>query len=487
MKFNKKDSYFYLSIAVYALWICINYEKLTHPIFMDALDYLFILRENSFFSSSVWSSNFFRLVDGHPPLVTVPYSFLVYVTGSIFTVKTIFLLINLAAFQFFFLWARKLSTPLWITGIFAGLLLFSPVHSHLLTRPIGDFLGFSLLLGWLFYRYKNKNIKSMLILLMAMMIRETHALPAIVFLIILLFEKENWKTAWVEIIPGMVLAFFFLLSKIMTGDWYQFTGKSTFNQFNQEKLLNFMSNWLNPGRTIMPFLVLLAGYPLIRKSSFKRLFPLAALTILSSMVLFFPYLSLHPKTRLLTPYLAPAVIVFLFYFRVIGEMPWFKKYPLIVSALISIGWVDYNSFTSAIRRETHLDRIEVFYSFVENINAEDALVSGTFPFLIYTAYPVYGYPELPSIEKSRAFTKHVLEYNFKFKKNALLRHEKVIFFLDHGFLETTKPYICSMVDTCPIFSLEFAGDQYMFFIKGYSEKEIRKAWLKMSDALNKSD
>jgi hypothetical protein len=456
-----KYSSLYIGLILYLCWIVLFYQRLNYPILLDEIDYLRFFRYDSLTAPEIWSNIFFDLADGHPPLLSLGISALYFLTDSILFIRVFLLILNLACFSYFFLWCDRLKQKNWVTAIFAGTLLFSYIHSPLLSQAIGDFLGLSLLLGWLYHRTQGQNARAMLCLLAAVMIKETHALPAIIYLGLMVFkERKELRSAWVEIIPGLVLFLFFLLGKLITGDWYSFILQfNLWDNFKFSKLKIFL-------RFLIPIAFLILVW---KKVSNKKYHFLAITTCIIGIAILLPYIVHYQhRARLLTPLMAPLILAILYSFKEVKK----TQVALFLLILASI------EFSFRHTDSWHIKRANTFYNFIQELNpSSDTLVSGTWPYMTYTAFPNYGLPKLSSASINRHFFFNEY-FLLPYRKEQLRNYKKVIFYLaDHSDDRRVLDSFCSEFPECSVYKFKDADQsEHRFFIVGYPVEVLNEKW-----------
>lgn len=449
----KLDRYEVIMLACWFIWLIFFWETLTYPVLYEEIDYLRFLQFDSITNPEIWSSHFFYLIDGHPPLLSFVSSLIAHTFDSLLVMRMSILAFTFISLSYLFRWCKELKLGAGITICLAVIIYFPPIHTSIFTRAIGDLMGMGLLMGWLFHRQKDQRIKSCLCLFLSVMIRETHMLPAIFYLLLDLISKKRFtKEMLVELVPGLFLFVFFVLTKIFTGQWYGFSGKSFVSQGN-----------LNP---IVLLIYIRFAIPLVFiyfffKGENTRYKWLAILTSIAAMFIFFPYLSVFMKSRLLTPFLSVCIVAVMMSFRY-APRKW-------VILFLSVWGICEFQFKPNIPKN-HVREAKLISNLVNKLEVKgDAAVSGTWPFNSYLGYPGYGHWK--GISGSRKFSQDF--YNGKLDDFS----QYFIYFTSHPDRKKMMELLCQKYPHCPIYTFQDNfGKDYTFFILGFDVEKIKETW-----------
>lgn len=347
-----------------------------------------------------WISQPFYLADGHPPLLSLLMSSLVAYVSPL-SARVAALAITLGGMWFLFSWSSILRIPLWSALLLSLFILFLPVHQEILTSMYSDLPGFVFLMGWAYFRHAQRLTPAMLCLLMACLMRETHVLPALLYLALGWKGLDLKRTAWVELVSVFVLASYYTWSKLSVGFWYPFSGKVDIGYGN---LLNVQ--WLFSTLPIMlplAFVVCLrlfpksgAPKPLVLELTF--LAPLAA-TLICSLA---PYLATFHKARLLTPFIS------FFWLALLTDLHDLKLKPAFkTSLLLAILGASYAIHHKFLPRTKRAEKIEESRQIADLALALDpppgTIVTGDWPHALHLTFDRLGFVPAGSLPLNRNY------------------------------------------------------------------------------------
>lgn len=376
---------FYISFVVIA-FICV-WSHLWWPIYGEEADYVrFAIWPTN---AGAWFRDVFWLADGHPPLLSLVLSSILKNTSPLGARLCAFVL-STCGMYFLFVWNKSLKLPVWSTLMSALFLFFLPVHQEIYTSMFSDFHGFTLLMGWAYFRYVKRLTAAMICLLGACLLRETHVIPAILFISLGWKDQSVRKSIWVELASILALALYYSAAKIRTGYWYPFDGT---NHINFEKLLSL--NWLYSTLPILLPLFIVLSFELIQNTKlekpifFKKRF-LISLALILILVLG-PYLATFHKARILTPYISFYWLAILHSWNVL-RLDHKIKAVVLVGILVFSYALHIKTNKELVKKEEKIEVSREIVSFAIRLKLpEDSIVLGDWPHSLNLTFPELGF------------------------------------------------------------------------------------------------
>lgn len=389
-------------LAAYLFMVLITailvWTHFSWPIFEEETDYVrFALWA---LPDQFWLSEPFYLADGHTPLLSLLMSWLL-VSSSPLWARVVAFGISLGGMYFLFSWGKALRLPLWSTLLFGFFLLHVPIHRDMLTSMFSDFPGFVFLMGWAYFRHVRRPTPAMLCLLVACLMRETHILPAVLFVLVGWRSLNLRRTIWVELTAVLILALYYSWSKLVTGFWYPFNGRHAIDLANLTE-----RKWPYATLPIVIPLVLtslLKFFP--KKDSNKPLFfrnvflvPLALVLI----TIFAPYLATFHKARLLTPFVSFYWLAFLndWHHLKLGQL----SKSLLLIFLLACSYAVHDKFVPRPRRAQRIAEARQIVQLAMELKLpRDSIVTGDWPHSMHLTFEKLGFIEAGDFALNRDY------------------------------------------------------------------------------------
>lgn len=398
-----------LYFIIFIIFLCVYLSpQISWPIWGEEVDYV----RFSFFppAGHFFSEGFFNKADGHPPLLSLIFSYFLssfsHVEARLFSLS-----ICASGVYFIFAWMKQLKAPGWVGLLLSISIVITPTHRELLTAMFGDFHGFVMLMGWAFFRHTEKPKRAFFFLFLACLIRETHFIPAALYLVMFWKEPSVKRNRYVELVPILFLILYYVSSKFYVGEWYSFSGV---NDIEISKLLKM--HWI---KTTLQLLIPLTFLVILQKTYPPRVeiplfFRIRFLVCLTAILLISlsPYIAAHFKPRLFTPFISFYWLSFIFSWNQASLKPGFKNYLLVVALCSTV--LVHNKFVYIKSKAPYIAESKFLVKFMSAL--ELPLIS-----YAYSGWP-HGYN----------LTIPALGY---VKKNNYLLNDKFLFSQKENYLE----------------------------------------------------
>jgi len=377
--------------------------------------------------------------------------------------------ISLGGMYFLFSWSKVLRVPVWSAFLLGLFLLFIPLHRELYTSMLSDFPGFTFLMGWAYFRHVKRPLPAMVCLLVACSMRETHVLPALLFVIVGWKTLDLKKTVWVELVSVGFLTLYYSWAKLSTGYWYPFTGKYA---IQYENLANL--NWIYATLTILLPLLLVTFLKFLPKNEkdgpffFRTIFlaPLAVILI----CIFAPYLATFSKARLLTPFVSFYWLALLYHWHnlKLGH----KSKALFFVVIIGFSYMVHVKFVPSPRRVENIREAQQVAQLAMALNLPaESIITGDWPHSMHLTFERLGFigPGFSILNR---------EY-FPHPRNRLAEaHSKVpvVYFVTHKQRVPPKLFIELLKLGCEEIQL-ISPDQrvWTLYLRNVSAQTVREA------------
>lgn len=446
------------------LWGLLYFPVISLPMVHEEVDYVRFVSAPDLMAV-FRSGRFFDLADGHPALLSYVSSVVLRTTHSPLLLRLLLAFVNFFCLRYFLRWLRHFGFSFAQSLLLLLALVLNPRNALLISSVIGDFLGLSLLLGWAWARQEGRGLEAMLLLLLAVLIRETHALPAVLFVSWQLARHpRRWRELWPEVIPGTALAGHFLLCRFSTGQWYLFSSRQVLGYSAYTSLASW---WQVLGLYKRMALITLLAFVGARwqrsrrPEFFQR--PLFALVLtLGCFVLFASYFHVHPKGRLLTPFFGLALLPLLALAQSLRAR---QRWALTFVACNCCLWFGLATNLRADYPDTL--RFKHALHFMLRLPHDGPLVAdGNWPYTYYLNWPALG---------------HVPQGHFAQIDQAPPQTPGVLYIPDPSWAGFQIRRLCADPMSCQELVLtDSDGNRYPFMFRGLSRETMEKTWAEMN-------